>query len=155
MSDGSELDELAEALAADVALTLGAAERAARSALFRHLHARGHDAIRPAHLPVFAGLDAGGSRITDLAAHAGLTRQAMGMLVRDVEEAGYVRTGPDPDDGRAVRVELTERGIAFCLDAARSSRAVSAELSERLGAARLDAMLGSARAIASPESMEQ
>lgn len=152
MSHADGLDELAEALATDVTLALGAAERATRAVLFRHLHDRGHHEIRASHLPVFAGLELGGSRISEIAARAGITRQAMGMLVRDVEQVGYVRTGPDPDDGRAVRVELTEAGIAFCLDVARASRAVSAEVAERIGAERLEQLRETTRQIASSES---
>ena len=154
MPEDAQLDELAQelarALAHDVTLALGAAERASRSALFRHLGERGHADIRPAHLPVFAGIESGGSRISELAARAGLTRQAMSMLVRDVEAVGYVSTAPDPDDGRAVLVQPTPRGVTFCRDIARSSRAVSAEIEQRLGAARLADILDGVRAIADP-----
>ena len=152
MPEDAQLDELADALAHDVTLTLGAAERAARSALFRHLGELGHRAIRPAHLPVFAGIESGGTRISELAARAGLTRQAMGMLVRDIESAGYVATAPDPDDGRAVLVRLTPQGVTFCRDVARSSRDVTAEIEQRLGAGRLADILDGARAIADPGS---
>jgi DNA-binding MarR family transcriptional regulator len=83
----------------------------------RKLHERGHRDLRTGHIPVFSNVAAGGMRITDLAAQAGMTRQMMGRLVRELADLGYVTSHPDPADQRAVIVELTERGWQFCRDA--------------------------------------
>jgi DNA-binding MarR family transcriptional regulator len=71
----------------------------------------GHPAIRQPHLPIFEYIDrARGSRITYLAAHANITAQAMGELVDHLALHGYVERVPDPTDGRAKLVRLTEQG---------------------------------------------
>jgi DNA-binding MarR family transcriptional regulator len=60
----------------------------------------------------------GGTRITDLANRAGMTRQMMGRLVRELEALGYLTTATHPDDQRAVVVTMTERGHAIRAEAA-------------------------------------
>ncbi len=60
---------------------------------------------------VFATLDANGSRATRMAEQAGITRQSMGEVIRDMTEAGLVETVPDPADRRAKLVIWTEAGL--------------------------------------------
>lgn len=73
----------------------------------------GHPAIRPPHFPIFEYIDRErGSRVSYLAQHAGVTAQAMGELVDHLVAHGYVERVPDPTDGRARLVRLTERGHA-------------------------------------------
>src|SRR5579885_1601175 len=75
--------------------------------------AAGHPAIRTPHLPIFEYIDrTRGSRLTYLADHATITAQAMGELVDHLARHGYVERVPDPSDGRAKLVRLTERGHA-------------------------------------------
>jgi DNA-binding MarR family transcriptional regulator len=52
----------------------------------------------------------GPQRITDLAAREGITQPAMTALVNRLEEHGWAERAADPDDGRAIRVVLTEAG---------------------------------------------
>ena len=66
--------------------------------------------LRPAHLTVFQGLEQDGSRVTDLAARAHMTKQSMGALVNDLVRWGYVERHPDPRDARAILVRRTARG---------------------------------------------
>src|SRR5581483_9668032 len=54
------------------------------------LASAGFGNLRPAHLTVFQQLAADGSRLTDLAARAQMTKQSMGALVDDLEQWGYV-----------------------------------------------------------------
>jgi DNA-binding MarR family transcriptional regulator len=72
----------------------------------------GHPAIRQPHLPILEYIDRErGSRITYLARHANVTVQAMGELVDHLASHGYVERVPDPTDGRARLVRLTDRGL--------------------------------------------
>ncbi len=80
----------------------------------------GVEGVRPAHLQVFGVIKAGGSRLTELAAGAGISLSAMAELVDDLHALGYVERRPDPDDGRAKLVCLTEPGWR----AVRSGRAI-------------------------------
>ena len=70
----------------------------------------GFDDIRPAHTAVFQHIDADGTRITDLAERAQITKQSMSYLVEHLESHGYVERKPDPSDRRATLICLTERG---------------------------------------------
>ena len=70
----------------------------------------GFSDIRPTHCQVLRGVEPGGSRLTDLAATARMTKQSMGALVDHLEEAGYVERVHDPLDGRVKAIRLTPRG---------------------------------------------
>lgn len=88
---------------------------------------------KPKHSAVFAQIDPTGSRLTQLAARANMTPQAMGELVDELEELGYVVRRPDPSDRRAKLIVLTERGHQ-CVTAARETIEVIEErLTEILG----------------------
>src|SRR5262249_15521077 len=94
----------------------------------------GHAVIRPAHLPIFEYIDRDhGSRISYLARHANITAQAMGELVDTLVAHGYVERIPDPEDGRARLVCLTDRGRDIYTDAGRLIRELEAIWSGYLG----------------------
>jgi DNA-binding MarR family transcriptional regulator len=78
--------------------------------LVQDLHARGFDDFSPAYPQILSNLDTEGTRIGVLAARAGLTRQAAGQLVAEIERSGYVQRRPAPDDARATVVRFTPRG---------------------------------------------
>jgi DNA-binding MarR family transcriptional regulator len=65
---------------------------------------------KPSHSAVFAQIKADGMRLTDLARGANITPQAMGELVDELEDLGYVERRPDPTDRRAKLIVLTDRG---------------------------------------------
>jgi DNA-binding MarR family transcriptional regulator len=92
---------------------------------------------RPAHSAVFANIDLGGTRLSDLAARANMTPQAMGELVDDLEGLGYVRRRPDPSDRRAKLVTLTPRGTRCVRAGIATVEALEERLREELGARRL------------------
>lgn len=75
---------------------------------------------KPSHSAVFAQISREGSRLTDLAKGANMTPQSMGELIAELVELGYVERRPDPTDGRAKLIVLTERGNA-CIDAGQST----------------------------------
>jgi DNA-binding MarR family transcriptional regulator len=79
--------------------------------LYARLHEAGYGDIRPAHGCVFGFIErTGGARLTALADRSGLTKQAVGEAVADLERLGYVERVPDPGDGRAKIIRLSERG---------------------------------------------
>lgn len=65
---------------------------------------------KPSHSAVLAQIKAEGMRLTDLARGANITPQAMGELVDELEDLGYVERRPDPTDRRAKLIVLTDRG---------------------------------------------
>lgn len=67
---------------------------------------------KPKHSAVFAQIDLEGARLTDLAHRADISPQAMGELVDELEDLGYVTREPDPTDRRAKLIKPTARGVA-------------------------------------------
>ncbi|MFG1817090.1 MarR family winged helix-turn-helix transcriptional regulator [Kribbella sp. NPDC049174] len=64
-----------------------------------------------AHVVLFVLRCSGALRLSDLANRLELDASTASRHVRALEQLGLVRRSPDPDDGRAFRVELTEEGI--------------------------------------------
>lgn len=69
--------------------------------------------VSAAHIHVTRHLALEGSRLTELARSAGMTKQAMGDLVDQCEAWGLVQRETDPLDARARRVRFTDTGLAW------------------------------------------
>ena len=69
--------------------------------------------VGAAHIHITRHLAVGGSRLTELADSAGMSKQAMGALVNQCEAWGLVRREADPHDQRARRVVFTETGLLW------------------------------------------
>jgi DNA-binding MarR family transcriptional regulator len=82
--------------------------------LYAHFSERGYGEVRPAYgsilLPLF---EEDGLRMGELARRARLAKQTMTTMVRLLERDGLVTREPDPADGRAMRIHLTERSREF------------------------------------------
>jgi len=74
-----------------------------------------------------------GTRPSELAKRLGVSKQAVGQLVGELEAMGTVERRPDPDDGRAKRVVFTEHGLQSILQGLEHLRRVEAELAEAIG----------------------
>jgi DNA-binding MarR family transcriptional regulator len=137
----------------NVGLLLFLPYRAMEARVFEGLDAAGFDDLTPAQARVFQRIAPGGSRLTDLAAQAGIAKQSAGFLVDQLEHGGYVLRESDPADGRARLVRIAERG-ARSIEASRAIVAsVEAEWTAHLGAyrmAQLRRILGDLREITDP-----
>src|SRR5579859_7343846 len=71
---------------------------------------RGFTDYRQTNRPIFIWCKPGGSRLTELAKRAGITKQSMGEMVDSLEQRGYVERIPDPTDARATLIRRTQRG---------------------------------------------
>ena len=69
--------------------------------------------ISAAHVHITRHLARSGSRLTDLAQSAGMSKQAMGDLVTQCEAWGLVTRSIDERDARARLVVFTEGGLAW------------------------------------------
>ncbi|HEY3944157.1 MAG TPA: MarR family winged helix-turn-helix transcriptional regulator [Solirubrobacteraceae bacterium] len=79
--------------------------------LYERMSAAGFGDIRPGHGCVFGGIDPdNGSRLTELAERACMTKQSVGEVTSDLEKRGYLERIADPDDGRAKIIRLTSHG---------------------------------------------
>lgn len=111
----------------------------------RQLEQRAYDAVIAAGIRdislaqarIAARIGPHGTRVSDLAAQARVTKQSTATLVDQLEEAGYVERVPDPTDGRARLVRLTRRADPMIAAAGAEVERVLAEWSARVGADRL------------------
>ena len=69
--------------------------------------------VGAAHIHITRHLALGGSRLTELAASAGMSKQAMADLVNQCEAWGLVTRESDPHDKRARRVVFTASGLQW------------------------------------------
>ena len=83
-------------------------------------------------------IDPAGSRQTDLADGAWITKQAIGKRIREMEERGLVTVGPDPADRRATLVRRTAEGDAVRATTRAMIRDLEAELADIVGPDRYD-----------------
>jgi DNA-binding MarR family transcriptional regulator len=109
------------------------ASRAMETRVFGALAAAGFGDITTAQGRVFARIGPEGTRVTDLAERAGITKQTAGFLVDQLERAGYARRVPDPADARARLVQIAPRGKAAVAVAKVAEAAVEAEWTRHLG----------------------
>src|SRR5882724_435942 len=97
----------------------------------------GFEDIRPAHTAVFQHIEADGSRLTDLAERAQITKQSMGYLVDYLEQRGYLERRPDPSDRRAALISLTDRGWEQVRAALKIIATIEEEWASELGQPRM------------------
>ena len=93
-------------------LLAAAAERFVRSVLDA-VHQYGYAEVTEALLALFRTLELGGSRLTDLAAAARITKQSMRVLVERAEALGLVEREASPDDGRAKTIRFSRPGLVM------------------------------------------
>ncbi|MFD6219336.1 MarR family winged helix-turn-helix transcriptional regulator [Nocardia asteroides] len=113
----------------------------------------GFDDLTQAQARLVARIAPEGSRLTDLAAQAQVTKQTAKVLVDQLVRAGYLSREPDPTDGRARLLRLAERGAGAAETANQAAALVESEWIAHLGprtAADLRTALTSLRAITDP-----
>lgn len=101
----------------------------------------GHPHLTLAHASILPHIDMEGTRLTDLANRAGLTKQSTSELITSLERLGYVRREADPQDGRSHLLVFTKRGEEFLLAAYQAKSELEGELVKRLGSHRADHFL--------------
>ncbi|MET9421990.1 MarR family transcriptional regulator [Streptomyces sp. NPDC006540] len=105
---GSGVDQEFLALERELAVFLRRA-RASSGEMAREVHPE----LEPAAYGLLVRLDeAGAQRATELAGYFGVGKATMSRQLRALEELGLVTREPDPADGRASLVRLTEGGTA-------------------------------------------
>jgi len=103
---------------------------------------RGFPKVRASYGSVLVPLFAGGPlRPGEIAARARLSKQAMTGLLKQCEGAGLVVRERDPDDGRAYRISLTERGGELEAVARDVLAELDREIVARLGSPKRDALI--------------
>jgi DNA-binding MarR family transcriptional regulator len=127
--------------------------RAMESRVLQALAEHGYGDITLAQARIFQRIGPTGTRLTELAEAAQVSKQTAGFLVDQLTGLGYVRRVPDPSDRRARLVTFAPRGRKACVVAARVVAEVEQEWTDHLGArsaAQLRAALVALREITDP-----
>jgi DNA-binding MarR family transcriptional regulator len=104
--------------------------------ILRALQEHGFDDIDAPQLSVILWPGPEGMRPSDLAARMRVTKQALNYLLGELERLGYLERHPDPDDRRARRIALTDRGRTLIPIIRDAVSEVEDEWAEALGAQR-------------------
>lgn len=131
MSDSAESE-------VNLGLLLYLPYRAMEARVFEAVRAAGFTDMTLAQARIFQRIGSQGTRLTDLADQARVTKQTAGVLVQVLEDSGYVYRTVDPTDARARLVHVAERGLVVAEIAARAVAAVEREWRAHLGASRYD-----------------
>ncbi|MCJ1679247.1 MarR family transcriptional regulator [Streptomyces sp. APSN-46.1] len=94
----------------------------------RRVAAAGYEDLRPLHGMAFQVLKGPGATATELAERLGVTKQAAGQVVDELERRGYVRREPHPEGGRRKLVVLTRAAYDHLAVAGRILHELEAEL---------------------------
>jgi len=136
----------------DLATLMYVSYRAMDERVLAAMRAAGYD-ITAAQSRIAQRIDDEGSRLTDLAERAQVTKQTASQLVVALERQGLVERVPDPADGRARLIRFTERGRAAAQEAMQVVIGVEQEWTEHLGprtTAQLRAALTRLREVTDP-----
>ena len=104
-------------------------QRRARAELRR----RGHD-LAPSLIGVLPHLHENGTTVTAAARNAGISKQAVGKLVGELVELGYVERRAHPDDMRATLVVFTEPGKKLLRDIVGTINGIERTYAKAVGA---------------------
>lgn len=98
----------------------------------------GHTGLQASHQAVLTHLSLSGSRLTELAKRAAMTKQAMGQLVDEVEALGYVERVPDPTDKRAKLVRFTDKGCQLMKSGTRVGASIHQRYTDIIGEKKME-----------------
>ena len=101
--------------------------------------------LRGSHRRILQMIPPEGIRITDLAALAGMTKQALGEFIDGLERSGFVASRKHETDGRVRIVSRTPSGDAATAEALAAIASVAEQWRAELGADRYDAMMAALR----------
>jgi len=140
-----------EAIDAVAAALLPAASRVTR-VLLRHAP----QSVSRSEAGVLSALSGGPRRITELADREGHAQPTMTLLVKRLEQRGWVARDRDPADGRVVLVSLTDDGTAALEDLRATYRAVLRDHLAALSDERIAALQTATEALESlSEALQQ
>ena len=116
----------------DVATLMFIGYRAMNDRVIRAMRESGFD-VTVAQARIAQRIAEDGSRLTDLAEQAQVTKQTASLLVTALEREGLVERVPDPADGRASLIRFTRKGQAASQQAREVVMGVEREWNDHLG----------------------
>jgi DNA-binding MarR family transcriptional regulator len=116
---------------------LGRADQLFAEGVTRAVHARGFAGIRLVHIALIRNVAEDGTRISEIARRAGMTKQATGQLVAEFVALGFIRLVADPADGRAKIARYTAKGKRLLVAIVASIAETEAVAARAVGAGQL------------------
>ena len=113
----------------------------------------GFPALRMAHLHVPRNLDLEGTRLTELAIRAEMSKQAMGELVDQCETMGLVERRPHKEDRRAKVVCFTTEGRHLIEVVERALATAEREMLALVGIKRMEEVVSGLMAYCEPRAV--
>jgi DNA-binding MarR family transcriptional regulator len=98
----------------------------------------GYTDFRVGHIMALVHIDIEGVTINNLALRAGITKQAMSKVIKELSDYGLVYIEKHPSDARSIMVKLTESGYDALLEWKRCTEFIDNKFSEILGKQRLE-----------------
>lgn len=108
--------------------------------LHAQLREQGHPDVRPVHGFAMQAIGIGGATASEVGRRLGVSKQAAGKTIEQLERLGYVARTADEHDGRRKLVVLTESGIDMLGRSAEIFDELRARWERTLGAERLTAL---------------
>ncbi|GAB3243260.1 MarR family winged helix-turn-helix transcriptional regulator [Kineosporia babensis] len=95
---------------ADLALLLLGGFRVLADSATAELAERGYPDHRPVHDFAMRAIAAGADNASELGRRMSVTKQSAAKTIATLQERGYVAIGPDPEDARRKRLQVTDLG---------------------------------------------
>lgn len=133
MSTQQELEQLESLRPKGLSRLLLLARRNFVMEIARLIQESGQTLVPDSCLMLLPHIDIGGTRSTDIARRAGMTKQAVTQVIQQMERAGLVQRNSDPADARAILISFTSAGIDYLRDLHAVIDRVECDLSKRLG----------------------
>ncbi|HEX5496860.1 MAG TPA: MarR family transcriptional regulator [Mycobacteriales bacterium] len=125
---------------AELTFLLGMAFQLVLGEFVDRLDARGYTDLRPMHGLVFQVLRGTGATGTELADRLGVTKQAAGQIIGDLEQRGYLRRQAHPGGGRRRLVVLTDKALRHLAVAGGVLHQLESELADQVDDSALTAL---------------
>jgi DNA-binding MarR family transcriptional regulator len=104
------------------------------------LREKGYTDFRVGHIVALVHIELEGDSVNTLALRAGITKQGMSKIIKELAEGEYVTTEKHSSDARSVTVKLTERGYEALTHWKACTEEIDKKFTEILGLERLEQM---------------
>ncbi len=102
------------------------------------LKGKGFVDFRVGHIIGLVHVDLEGTTVNNMALMAGITKQGMSKVVKELSDYGYVLTEKHPSDARSIIVKLTDKGIDALMEWKLCTEHIDKRFTEILGSERLE-----------------
>jgi DNA-binding MarR family transcriptional regulator len=133
-------DGMVAARAMNLRQLLQAATRRLNSHIAETLRRRGYSDITATHAMLLSNMTLQDDTVTSISLRASVSPQAVGRLVKELEQHGYLRTGADESDARRRLIHLTVKGRKLMEASFAILADIEQQLSDRVGAISVDTL---------------